>query len=133
MASEQLEIINWSDFREGIAPLWKTDPNTIPIFNNPYHIIQYPQHLCHNSIVLFPVCYKVDGKPVAYSCVYNLSDTVIRTRGIFVLEEHRGKGYGHKIQKAQWDLIWGSWKISSWWLHGGMLWSWKTSRSEFHC
>ena len=37
------------------------------------------------------------------------------------------------VQNAQWDLIWGSWKISSWWLHGGMLWSWKTLRSESHC
>jgi|TARA_B100000073_G_scaffold348361_1_gene366707 GNAT superfamily N-acetyltransferase len=106
MANERLDVITWSDFQKGIAPLWKVeDPNTIPIFNNPYHIIQYPQHMWHYNIILFPVCYKVDDIPVAYSCVYNLSDTVIRTRGIFVLEEHRGKGYGHKIQKAQWDLF----------------------------
>lgn len=105
MTSENLEIITWSDFQKGIAPLWKTTPDLIPIFNNPYHIIQYPKHMWHTSIILFPVCYKVDDVPVAYSCVYNLSDTVIRTRGIFVLEEHRGKGYGHKIQKAQWDLF----------------------------
>lgn len=105
MANERLEIITWSDFQQGIAPLWKATPNTIPIFNNPYHIIQYPQHMWHTSIVLFPVCYMVDDNPVAYSCVYNLSDSVIRTRGIFVKEEHRGKGYGHKIQKAQWDLF----------------------------
>lgn len=105
MANERLEIITWSDFQQGIAPLWKAKPNTIPIFNNPYHIIQYPQHMWHTSIVLFPVCYIVDDEPVAYSCVYNLSDSVIRTRGIFVKEEHRGKGYGHKIQKAQWDIF----------------------------
>ena len=101
-----LEIIPWSDFQQGIAPLWNAnEPSTIPIVNNPYHIIEYPQHLWHNSIVLFPVCYKVDNVPVAYSCVYNLSDTVIRTRGIFVLEEHRGKGYGHEIQREQWNLF----------------------------
>ena len=105
MINEKLEVIKWSEFQKGIAPLWKTKPSTIPIFNNPYNIIQYPQHMWHTNIVLFPVCYKVDNKPVAYSCVYNISDDLIRTRGIFVLEEHRGKGYGHKIQKAQWDLF----------------------------
>jgi hypothetical protein len=106
MDNEYLEIITWSNFQKGIAPLWKAeDPSTIPIVNNPYHIIQYPQHLWPSEIILFPVAWMVDEKPVAYSCVYNLSDKVIRTRGIFVLEEHRGKGYGHKIQKAQWDLF----------------------------
>tara|TARA_B100000963_G_C22546420_1_gene634629 strand:- start:242 stop:892 length:651 start_codon:yes stop_codon:yes gene_type:complete len=105
MSNERLEIIKWSEFQKGIAPLWKVKPKTIPIFNNPYHIIQYPQHMWHTNIILFPVCYKVDDVPVAYSCVYNLSDIHIRTRGIYVLEKYRGKGYGHKIQKAQWDLF----------------------------
>jgi len=105
MPSEKLEIIPWSNFQKGIAPLWKTKPKSIPIFNNPFHIIEYPQHMWHTSIVLFPVRYMVDDEPVAYSCVYNLSDMLIRTRGIFVLEQHRGKGYGHKIQQAQWDLF----------------------------
>ena len=86
MINEKLEVIKWSEFQKGIAPLWKTKPSTIPIFNNPYNIIQYPQHMWHTNIVLFPVCYKVDNKPVAYSCVYNISDDLIRTRGIFVLE-----------------------------------------------
>tara|TARA_Y100001972_G_scaffold127696_1_gene185414 strand:+ start:443 stop:1093 length:651 start_codon:yes stop_codon:yes gene_type:complete len=105
MVNETLEVIKWSDYQKGIAPLWNTTPKNIPIFNNPYHIIEYPKHMWHTSIVLFPVCFKVDNIPVAYSCVYNISDKHIRTRGIFVLEEHRGKGYGHKMQQAQWDLF----------------------------
>ena len=52
--ANSLEIIPWSDFQKGIAPLWNSsDPSTIPIVNNPYHIIQYPQHMWHNSIILF--------------------------------------------------------------------------------
>jgi len=106
MANEKLEIISWSEYQKGIAPLWKVeDPSTIPIWNNPYNIVQYPQHMWHTDIILFPVKYVVDGVTVAHTCVYNLDDMFIRTRGIFVEAEHRGKGYGHKIQQAQWDLF----------------------------
>ena len=106
MANEKLEIITWSEYQQGIAPLWKVEePSTIPIWNNPYNIVQYPQHMWHTDIILFPVKYVVDGVTVAHTCVYNLDDMFIRTRGIFVEAEHRGKGYGHKIQQAQWDLF----------------------------
>jgi len=104
--AERLEIIKWSEYQKGIAPLWKVeDPSTIPIWNNPYHIVQYPPHMWHTEIILFPVRYVVDDVPVAYTCVYNIDDMLIRTRGIFVEEEHRGKGYGHKMQLAQWNLF----------------------------
>jgi len=56
-------------------------------------------------MLLFPVKYVVDGVTVAHSCVYNIDDMFIRTRGIYVEPEHRGKGYGHKIQNGQMDLF----------------------------
>ena len=59
----------------------------------------------HTDIILFPVKYVVDGVTVAHTCVYNIDDTLIRTRGIYVEADYRGKGYGHKIQQAQWDLF----------------------------
>jgi len=106
MPNEKLEIISWSEYQEGIAPLWKIeDPSTIPIWNNPYYIVQYPQHMWHTDVILFPVKYVVDGVTVAHSCVYNIDDMFIRTRGIYVEPEHRGKGYGHKIQNGQMDLF----------------------------
>lgn len=106
MPDEKLEIISWSEYQKGIAPLWKIeDPSTIPIWNNPYYIVQYPQHMWHTDIILFPVKYVVDGVTVAHSCVYNIDDMFIRTRGIYVEADYRGKGYGHKIQFAQMELF----------------------------
>lgn len=100
-----LKIISWSEFCEGIAPLWKTEPSQIPIINNPFNIIQFPKERWHTDIILFCVKWVEDGEDAAFTCVYNISNTFIRTRGIFVKEEFRGKGIGHKMQQAQWDLF----------------------------
>ena len=102
---KRLEIINWEEFQKGIAPLWNsTNPDTIPIFNNPYGIIQYDQSDWKN-IIYFPCKYVINEKAVGYISIYNLSDIHIRPRGIYILPEHRGKGLGHMMQKACWDLF----------------------------
>lgn len=103
---ERLELIPWSDFQKGIAPLWgQTDPTTIPIFNNPYGIIQYPESEWSDKILYFPARYIMDNTVVGYISIYNLSDCHIRPRGIYILPEFRGKGLGHRMQKAAWDLF----------------------------
>ena len=100
-----LNIINWKEFQKGIAPLWNsTNPKTIPIFNNPYGIIQYDKSQW-KDIIYFPCEYVVDDIIAGYISIYNLSDTHIRPRGIYIKPEFRGKGLGHMMQKACWDLF----------------------------
>jgi GNAT superfamily N-acetyltransferase len=101
----KLSIVTWDEFQEGIAPLWKVIPSTIPIFNNPYSIIQYDESVWHTDIIYFPAKYVVDGKTVGYISIYNLSDMHIRPRGIYILPEYRGQGLGHEMQTAAWDLF----------------------------
>ena len=100
-----LSLVTWDEFQEGIAPLWKVIPNTIPIFNNPYSIIQYDESVWHTDIIYFPAKYVVDGKTVGYISIYNLSDMHIRPRGIYILPEYRGQCLGHEMQTAAWDLF----------------------------
>ena len=103
-----IQIIPWKTFQEGIAPLWNVDdPKTIPILNNPYRIIRYPVMEWRNKIVFFP-CRFIDPKTkevLGYTSIYNLSDEVLRIRGIYVLPEHRGKGVGHQIWQAAAELF----------------------------
>lgn len=100
-----LQVISWKEFQKGIAPLWNSNnPDTIPIFNNPYGIIQYPKNQW-KDIIYFPCKYVIDDKVVGYISIYNLSDMHIRPRGIYILPEFRGRGHGHSMQKACWDLF----------------------------
>jgi len=103
---ERLVTIPWVEFQRGISPLWNSlDPSTIPIFNNPYGIIQYDQQDWPSKIIYFPAKYLVDDVTVGYISIYNLSDMHIRPRGIYILPEFRGHGLGHRMQKSAWDLF----------------------------
>lgn len=105
MAIEHLKIIKWSNFQKGIAPLWdSSEPQTIPIFNNPYGIIQYDVS-DWKDIIYFPCEYKVGNEVVGYISIYNLSDIHIRPRGIYIKPKYRGNGLGHRMQKECWDLF----------------------------
>lgn len=100
-----LEIISWQEFQQGIAPLWNSSqPETIPIFNNPYGIIQYDK-LKWKDIIYFPCKYLLNDVVAGYISIYNLSDIHIRPRGIYIKPEFRGKGLGHMMQKDCWDLF----------------------------
>jgi len=101
----KLNIIPWNEFQIGIAPLWNsTNPKTIPIFNNPYGIIQLPIEQW-KDIIYFPCEYVVNEKVVGYISIYNLSDIHIRPRGIYIKPEHRGRALGHQMQVACWNLF----------------------------
>ena len=103
--STTLNVITWEEFQIGIAPLWNSsDPKTIPIFNNPYGIIQYHKSLWKN-IIYFPCEYKVNDKVVGYISIYNLSNIHIRPRGIYIKPEYRGRAHGHQMQVAAWNLF----------------------------
>jgi len=100
-----IEVIPYDEFCVGIAPLWNQAPNTIPIWNNPYYIVEYPQEQWSSDIIYFPARYILDGEAVGYISIYNLSDCHIRPRGIYIKPEHRGRGLGHQMQRAAWDLF----------------------------
>lgn len=100
-----LNVITWEEFQIGIAPLWNSsDPYSIPIFNNPYGIIQYHKSLW-KDIIYFPCEYKINDKVVGYISIYNLSDIHIRPRGIYIKPEYRGRAHGHQMQVAAWNLF----------------------------
>jgi hypothetical protein len=103
--TNSLNIIPWQEFQKGIAPLWNAeDPDTIPIFNNPYGIIQYDPS-DWKDIIYFPCEYVVNDKVVGYISIYNLSDMHIRPRGIYRKPEHRGRAFGHQMQIDCWNLF----------------------------
>lgn len=101
-----VEPIRFAEFQKGIAPLWyaDSDPASIPIYNNPYQIIAYPEAEQRHRVIFLPVRYSEDGVVKGYSSVYNISDSILRVRGIYVLPEHRGKGVGHRMMREMVDL-----------------------------
>jgi GNAT superfamily N-acetyltransferase len=101
-----LHVIRWSEFCEGMADHWHTkQPETIPIWNNPFGIVQYPRERWAKDILCFPCAWVEDGVTKGYTSVYNISDTVLRTRGVYVLPAYRGNGIGPKMMRASWDLF----------------------------
>ena len=104
--SSTLEVIPWGDFQKGIAPLWNSsDPDTIPILNNPYRIIKYPLRDWQKKIIFMPCRIIRDGEVLAYTSIYNISDLVTRIRGIYVLPQYRGEGVGHQIWQMASELF----------------------------
>lgn len=103
---ETLQIISWKEFQEGIAVLWNSEnPKNIPIYNNPFDLIQYHTHELLDQVIYFPCKYLKNNKIVGYISIYNISNKHIRPRGIYILPDFRGKGLGHRMQKAAWDLF----------------------------
>lgn len=101
-----IESITFEQFQHGIAPLWHTDdPSSIPIYNNPYRIIQYSRNDQPHRMLVRCVRYIEDGEIKGYSSIYNISDAILRIRGIYVLPEHRSKGVGHRIWREMVDLF----------------------------
>jgi GNAT superfamily N-acetyltransferase len=102
-----IEVIPFSSFQRGIAPLWYADeaPENIPIYNNPYRIIAYPVDEQASRVLYYAVRYSEDGVTKCYSSVYNISDTVLRIRGIYVLPDHRGVGAGHRMVNEMVNLF----------------------------
>jgi GNAT superfamily N-acetyltransferase len=103
---ETLQIISWKEFQEGIAVLWNSEnPKNIPIYNNPFGLIQYHIDELLNQVIYFPCKYLKNNEIVGYISIYNISNKHIRPRGIYILPDFRGKGLGHRMQRAAWDLF----------------------------
>jgi hypothetical protein len=87
------EIIPFNEWRRHIQPLWpwNTDWHWIPVIHNPHGMIQYAGEEAFERIIMFPVMCSVGGVPAAFTSVYNISDTHLRIRGIYVKPEFRGQ------------------------------------------
>lgn len=101
-----LKIIDWPTFQQGMATHWRAeDPATIPIWNNPFGIVQYSRDQWLANVLCFPCAWEEDGKFVAFTSVYNISHHVLRTRGVYVLPEYRGRGIGPKLMRESWNCF----------------------------
>ena len=89
----EYHIISFDEWRQRIQPLWEwnSDWHWIPIINNPYGMVQYHGHSVFVRTIIFPIMCTVDGEPAAYTNIYNISDTHVRLRGIWVEPEFRGQ------------------------------------------
>lgn len=88
--------ITFENWRESVRPLWMwiEDYHWIPIINNPYGMVQYAGKEVFDRTILFPIAASIDGEQVGWSLVYNISDTAIRVRGVYVSPKARGFGVG---------------------------------------
>ncbi len=90
------EVISFENWRASVKPLWKwiEDYHWIPIINNPYGMVQYMGEEVFKRTLLFPIAAKINNQQVGWSLVYNISDTAIRVRGVYVDPKARGLGIG---------------------------------------
>lgn len=103
---QSIEIIPWREFQKAIAPMWDVaKPSSIPIINNPYRVIRLPQESWPETILHYPIRFSEEGVVKGYTCVYNVSQTAVRIRGIYILPEHRGQGAGMRMTKAAMSLF----------------------------
>ena len=114
MTEPTFEIITFEEWRQNIVPLWpwNEDYRWIPIIHNPLGIMRYTGREIFEKVVQFPVVCKVDGEPAGYCCFYNISDTHIRTRGVYVDPKYRGRGlvkpmleYGCSLFADNWNTF----------------------------
>lgn len=88
------DVIDTERWRKAMTELWpwNYDHRWIPLFNNPYGMVQYLGSEVFDRVLMFPVEARVDGEPAGWTCIYNVSDTHVRIRGVYVKPEFRGMG-----------------------------------------
>ena len=93
------EIIEFEEWRKSILPMWPWNQSHywIPIINNPYGMIQYLGREVFERTLVFPIAAKVNNRSVGWCLVYNISDTVVRVRGVYVDPEFRGNRIAQKL------------------------------------
>ena len=107
----KLKVIKWIEFCEGIADHWQsTDPQSIPIYNNPYGIIDIPTERIAHDMIYFPCAFYENDELVGYISIYNLNHVWVRPRGIYILPEHRGGGLGYEMMRKAIDLFPPCWR-----------------------
>lgn len=118
----KLRILPIQDWQKKIARHWNVEnPKYISAFNNPFGMIRYWGEELFSKILFFPVELQLDGQPVAYSSIYNISSTHLRIRGIYVEAPFRGRGFAHIIVNKMlelwprpWSTVIGYFRPESW-------------------
>jgi GNAT superfamily N-acetyltransferase len=92
-------VMDFETWRKEIAPLWLAQgsyASTQKIIHG-FGQLQYCGKDLFERILLFPVCATLRGQRVAWTSVYNISETALRVRGIYVLPQFRSQGIGRKM------------------------------------
>ncbi|MFN0245624.1 MAG: GNAT family N-acetyltransferase [Kofleriaceae bacterium] len=105
------ELVPFSRWRREISVLWHMTARSqfIGPMINGYGQVQYAGRELFERVLCFPWVASIDGSAVAWTSTFNVSDTVVRVRGIYVLPEYRSQGIGHRIVAhalAQWPAPW---------------------------
>ena len=92
-------IIPFAEWRKEIAPLWLMEGSfkRIPPILNAHGQMQYSGRELFERVLLFPIAATLSGERIAWTSVYNISDTAVRVRGIYVNPEFRSNGIGRSM------------------------------------
>jgi GNAT superfamily N-acetyltransferase len=95
----ELEIIPFAEWRQGIAPLWLMQGSYTKVHPtlNGHGQMQYIGRELFERILLFPVTASHGGRRIGWTSIYNISDSALRIRGVYVAPEFRSNGVGRAM------------------------------------
>lgn len=95
----EISIVPFAHWREGISELWSHLPSvdSISPFDNAHGIIDYSGSKIFERMICFPLEMTLNNRPIGWVSTYNISETAIRIRGLYVKPEFRGSGLGFKM------------------------------------
>jgi GNAT superfamily N-acetyltransferase len=93
------EIIPFVEWRTEIAPLWNMESavSRIAMVLNGHGQLRFAGRELFERMLLFPIAARLEGRRVAWTSIYNISDSALRVRGIYVLPELRSFGIGRRM------------------------------------
>src|SRR4051812_41680886 len=71
--------------------------------------MQYVGQEFFSKILLFPIVAEYEDERIGWTSIYNISDTALRVRGIYVLPEFRSNGVGRSMVNfaiGLWPATW---------------------------
>lgn len=107
----KLRVIPFSEWRREIAPLWLMHGNYTKVYSvlNAHGQMQYVGKELFERILLFPIAASYEGQRVGWTSIYNISDSALRIRGIYVMPEFRSNGIGWTMAEYAMELWPSSW------------------------
>lgn len=104
----ELPFATW---RQEIAPLWHMEgaAHLITPLVNGYGQLQFAGAELPERVRYVPLAAELDGRRIAWTSIYNISDRGLRLRGIYVLPQWRSNGIGRALVQHAIDLWPESW------------------------
>lgn len=95
----EFKILPFQEWRKKIAPLWNKESrvDSIYAFLNANGQMQYVGSELFSKVLLFPIAACMNGKQVGWTSCYNISDSCVRIRGLYVLPGYRDQGIGFAL------------------------------------